>query len=45
MVHLVQAYRFGGGHHAQWWFELDKSGGHMVDAVTHQVEYDSLRGG
>ncbi|MCQ6559811.1 Gfo/Idh/MocA family protein [Paenibacillus mendelii] len=37
-AHLIQAYRFGGSHPAQWWHQLDMSGGHLVDAVTHQVD-------
>ncbi|UVI28540.1 Gfo/Idh/MocA family protein [Paenibacillus spongiae] len=37
-AHLIQAYRFGGSHPARWWHQLDMSGGHLVDAVTHQVD-------
>jgi len=37
-VHLIQAFRFGGSHPAEWWHQLDLSGGHLVDAVTHQVD-------
>jgi len=36
--HLIQAYRFGGTHPAEWWHRLDLSGGHLVDAATHQVD-------
>jgi len=36
--HLIQAYRFSGSHPAKWWHRLDMSGGHLVDAVTHQVD-------
>lgn len=37
-VHLVQVFRFGGMHPARWWRQLETSGGHLVDAVTHQVD-------
>ncbi|WP_409344457.1 Gfo/Idh/MocA family protein [Paenibacillus sp. MBLB4367] len=37
-AHLIQAFRFGGSHPAKWWHRLDMSGGHLVDAVTHQVD-------
>ncbi|GGD88432.1 Gfo/Idh/MocA family protein [Paenibacillus nasutitermitis] len=37
-AHLIQAYRFGGSHPAKWWHQLNMSGGHLVDAVTHQVD-------
>lgn len=37
-AHLIQAYRFGGSHPAEWWHRLDMSGGHLVDAVTHQID-------
>jgi len=36
--HLIQAYRLGGAHPAAWWHQLDMSGGHLVDAATHQVD-------
>lgn len=37
-IHVIQAHRFGTSHPAAWWWQLDKSGGHLVDAVTHQVD-------
>ncbi|MBP1988547.1 Gfo/Idh/MocA family protein [Paenibacillus eucommiae] len=37
-VHLIQAFRFGGAHPARWWNRLETSGGHLVDAVTHQID-------
>lgn len=37
-VHLIQANRFNGSHPAKWWRTLNLSGGHFVDAVTHQVD-------
>ncbi|OUS68778.1 hypothetical protein B1748_32950 [Paenibacillus sp. MY03] len=37
-VHLIQAHRFGTSHPSAWWLQLDRSGGHLVDAVTHQVD-------
>ncbi|PYI55214.1 Gfo/Idh/MocA family protein [Paenibacillus flagellatus] len=37
-VHLVQAYRFGTSHPAAWWRQQHQSGGHLADAVTHQVD-------
>lgn len=37
-IHLVQAYRFGGAHPAPWWRQQHMSGGHLADAVTHQVD-------
>ncbi|GGD59039.1 Gfo/Idh/MocA family protein [Paenibacillus nasutitermitis] len=37
-VHLIQANRYNGSHPAKWWRTLALSGGHFVDAVTHQVD-------
>jgi len=37
-IHLVQAHRFGGSHPAPWWRQQSMSGGHLADAVTHQVD-------
>lgn len=37
-VHLIQAHRFGTAHSSRWWWQLEQSGGHLVDAVTHQVD-------
>lgn len=37
-VHLIQAHRFGTSHPSKWWKQLHMSGGHLVDAVTHQVD-------
>jgi predicted dehydrogenase len=37
-VHLIQAHRFGTAHSSKWWWQLEKSGGHLVDAVTHQID-------
>jgi len=38
-VHLIQIQRFGTAHWAKWWNTLDLSGGFLVDAVTHQVDF------
>ncbi|WP_214627393.1 Gfo/Idh/MocA family protein [Paenibacillus agaridevorans] len=37
-IHLIQAHRFGTSHPGKWWWQLKQSGGHLVDAVTHQVD-------
>jgi len=37
-IHLVQAQRFGTTHPALWWRTQSMSGGHLADAVTHQVD-------
>lgn len=37
-AHLIQVFRFGGIHSPRWWSQLDTSGGHLVDAVTHQID-------
>lgn len=37
-IHLIQAHRFGTSHPSKWWKQLHMSGGHLVDAVTHQVD-------
>jgi len=37
-IHLIQAHRFGGSHPAPWWRQQHMSGGHLADAVTHQVD-------
>jgi predicted dehydrogenase len=37
-IHLIHAYRFGGSHPAPWWRQQNMSGGHLADAVTHQVD-------
>lgn len=37
-VHLIQAHRFGTAHSSKWWWKLEQSGGHLVDAVTHQID-------
>jgi predicted dehydrogenase len=37
-AHLIQVFRFGGIHPPRWWSQLDMSGGHMVDSVTHQLD-------
>ncbi|MBP1990759.1 Gfo/Idh/MocA family protein [Paenibacillus eucommiae] len=37
-IHMVQANRYGTNHPAKWWRTLEQSGGHLVDAVTHQVD-------
>lgn len=37
-IHLVQAQRFGTSHPASWWRQQSMSGGHLADAVTHQVD-------
>jgi len=36
--HLIQGFRIGGSHPSKWWKQLDMSGGHLVDTVTHQVD-------
>lgn len=37
-IHLIQGHRIGTSHPAKWWRQLHMSGGHLVDAVTHQVD-------
>lgn len=37
-VFMVQANRIGGAHDRAWWRQLHMSGGHLVDAATHQAD-------
>ncbi|MBP1990694.1 Gfo/Idh/MocA family protein [Paenibacillus eucommiae] len=37
-AHLIQGFRLGTSHPSKWWRQLDMSGGHLVDTVTHQVD-------
>jgi len=43
--HLIQGVRIGGSHPAKWWKQLDRSGGHLVDTATHQVDMIRYVGG